>query len=195
MQQYKPRESFLSFRVWCPKFAPWLNIKLDIVQKVYEWSSCPFAKKIPPQENHFGQRTVSSLIYFFNYRKVASSSLSRLVAHFQISRRLMKGKFDAYVLWPLAKKFQNWIVDRSTARDFTVCLFWYLAQGQILGITLYLLGKVLGVLGKVLPITFKSGKSFENSEKGFSPKIPRERKGKERLSVLLYKILVVFEVR
>ena len=31
----------------------------------------------------------------------------------------MKGKFDAYVLWPLAKKFQNWIVDRSTARDFT----------------------------------------------------------------------------
>ena len=32
----------------------------------------------------------------------------------------MKGKFDAYVLWPLAKKLQNWIVDRSTARDFTV---------------------------------------------------------------------------
>ena len=32
------------------------------------------------------------------YRKVVSSSLSRLVAHFQIFRRLMKGKFDAYVL-------------------------------------------------------------------------------------------------
>ena len=32
----------------------------------------------------------------------------------------MKGKFDAYVLWPLAKKFQNLIVDRSTARDFSV---------------------------------------------------------------------------
>ena len=32
----------------------------------------------------------------------------------------MKGKFDAYALWPLAKEFQNWIVDRSTARDFTV---------------------------------------------------------------------------
>ena len=32
------------------------------------------------------------------YRKVASSSLSWLVAHFQIFRRLMKGKFDAYVL-------------------------------------------------------------------------------------------------
>ena len=59
---------------------------------------------------------------FINH-KVASSSLSRLVAHFQIFRRLMKEKFDAYVLWPLAKKFQNWIVDRCTARDFTVVLF------------------------------------------------------------------------
>ena len=34
----------------------------------------------------------------FKYRKVANSSLSRLVARFQIFRRLMKGKFDAYVL-------------------------------------------------------------------------------------------------
>ena len=32
----------------------------------------------------------------------------------------MKGKFDAYVLWPLAQRVQNWIVDQSTARDFTV---------------------------------------------------------------------------
>ena len=32
------------------------------------------------------------------YRKVANSSLSQLVAHFQIFRRLVKGKFDAYVL-------------------------------------------------------------------------------------------------
>ena len=32
----------------------------------------------------------------------------------------MKGKFDAYVLWPLAKMLQNWIVDWSTAHDFTV---------------------------------------------------------------------------
>ena len=38
----------------------------------------------------------------------------------------MKGKFDAYVLWPLAKKLQNWIVDQSTAHDFTVDAFSYL---------------------------------------------------------------------
>ena len=35
---------------------------------------------------------------FFKYRKVASSRLSRLVAHFWIFRLLIKGKFDAYVL-------------------------------------------------------------------------------------------------
>ena len=32
----------------------------------------------------------------------------------------MKGNFDVYVLWPLDKMVQNWIVDWSTARDFTV---------------------------------------------------------------------------
>ena len=58
--------------------------------------------------------------HLYIHRKVASRSLFRLVAHFQILRRLMKEKFDAYVLWPLAKKFQNWIVDWSTARNFMV---------------------------------------------------------------------------
>ena len=68
----------------------------------------------------------------FNYRKFGSSSrLSRLVAHLRIFRLFMKGKFDAYVLWRLAKKVQNWIVDWSTACNFTVdsrsaldCLTW-----------------------------------------------------------------------
>ena len=32
----------------------------------------------------------------------------------------MKGKIHAYVPWPLAKRVQNWIVDRSTAHDFMV---------------------------------------------------------------------------
>ena len=50
---------------------------------------------------------------------VVSSRLSRLVAHFQIFRLFMKGKFDAYVLWPLSQRVQNWTKDRSTARDFT----------------------------------------------------------------------------
>ena len=38
------------------------------------------------------------------YCKVTSSSKFRLVAHPRIFRLFMKGKFDAYVLWPFAKK-------------------------------------------------------------------------------------------
>ena len=44
----------------------------------------------------------------------------KIVALPRIFRRLVNGKFDAYVLWPFAPKFQNRIVDRSTARDFTI---------------------------------------------------------------------------
>ena len=46
-----------------------------------------------------------------------------IVAHSRIFRLFMKGKFDAYVLWPLAKRVQNWMVGRSTAPDFTVFIF------------------------------------------------------------------------
>ena len=54
-------------RGWFPKFAPGLDIKIGIVQRVYELSSGPFAKKIPQLKNHFEKRTVCSLIYFLNY--------------------------------------------------------------------------------------------------------------------------------
>ena len=56
----------------------------------------------------------------FAYCKVSSKSTSRLVAHPRNFRLFMKGKFDAYLLWPLAKRVQNWIVARSTAHNFTV---------------------------------------------------------------------------
>ena len=58
------------------------------------------------------------------YRKVTSSRLSWLAAHSRIFKLFMTGKFDAYVLWPLAKRVQSWIVDRSTARDFTVAILY-----------------------------------------------------------------------
>ena len=32
----------------------------------------------------------------------------------------MKAIFDAYLMWPFIKRVQNWIVDRSTARGFTL---------------------------------------------------------------------------
>ena len=44
-----------------------LNIKIDLVQKVYEWWSCSFAKMIVPSGTQVGKRTASSLIYFLNY--------------------------------------------------------------------------------------------------------------------------------
>ena len=50
-----------------------------------------------------------------DYRKVASSRLTRIVAHPRIFRMFMMVSFDAYVyvLSPLAKI--EYIVDRSTA--------------------------------------------------------------------------------
>ena len=47
--------------------------------------------------------------------------MSRLVAHQRIFRLHMRWKFDPYVLWPLAKRVQNWIVGHSTASHVTVC--------------------------------------------------------------------------
>ena len=67
-----------------------------------------------------------------NNRKVASSRLSWLVAHSSIFRLFMKGKFDAYVLWPLAERVQNWIVDQSIAHNFTVIhMYFQSKQNQI----------------------------------------------------------------
>ena len=52
------------------------------------------------------------------------------VAHFWIFRLFINGKFDTYVLWPLAKRVQNWIVGRSTTRNFTI-LQRYHPDGQV----------------------------------------------------------------
>ena len=69
------------FRGWGSKFATRLNIKIDIVQKVYEWLSCPFAKMIPPWGNQFDKISDWSQIKLLKYgffkiypsRKFASS--------------------------------------------------------------------------------------------------------------------------
>ena len=60
--------------------------------------------------------------YKYGYHKNASRSRSWLVAHPRIFRLFMKGKFEAYVLWPLGKRVQNWIVAPSTASDFMLYL-------------------------------------------------------------------------
>ena len=49
----------------------------------------------------------------------------------------MKGKFDAYVLWPLAQNVQNWIVDRSNACDFMNLIIALLNKLQFVSIRKY----------------------------------------------------------
>ena len=58
----------LWYNIGCPIII-WTgpNIKIGIVQKVYEWWSCSFAKMIVQSGDHFGKRTAPSLIYFLNY--------------------------------------------------------------------------------------------------------------------------------
>ena len=48
-----------------------------------------------------------------------------------IFRLFMTGKFDAYVLWPLDERVQNWIVARSTVRDFTLTKNWFLELASL----------------------------------------------------------------
>ena len=55
---------------------------------------------------------VTSMSMNIRYCKVASSRLSWLVSP--------KENFDAYLLWPLDKIFEHWIVDLSTAHNFTI---------------------------------------------------------------------------
>ena len=81
---------------------------------------------ISESEPRTSQQIFHGVYFQTYYQKVVCSSLSWLVAHFQIFRRLMKGTLDAYVLWHLAKKFQHWIVDRSTASDFMVAVKFFL---------------------------------------------------------------------
>ena len=62
---------------------------------------------------HFFLRTskiFSSTPATFMHRKVESSSMSWLVARLRIFRLFMKGKFDAYIMWPLDKKIQNFLL-------------------------------------------------------------------------------------
>ena len=80
----------------------------------------PYLLKRLKHPNHAYGRNLKIPPSNQDYRKVASSRLSWLVAHSRIFRLFMKGKFDACVLWPFIKRVQNWIVDQSSACDFTV---------------------------------------------------------------------------
>ena len=59
----------------------------------------------------------------FTYRKVASSNTSCLEAHLGFFWLLMKGIFDAYVLWPFGNNIISELVKRVNTRVSTVYVF------------------------------------------------------------------------
>ena len=109
------------------------------------------------------------------YRKVASRSTSWLVALPRIFRLFMKGKYDAYVLWPLDKKVQNWIVDRSTACNFTV-----LDEAKIDNFLIFMAIHFLFALPmKILKKNQKQdamAKLHKNSVLSWHPNLPKSRR-------------------
>ena len=56
------------------------------------------------------------------YREIASSNTSCLEAHVGIYILLMKGIFDAYLLWPFDKKFIFELVARVYTHHYTVSI-------------------------------------------------------------------------
>ena len=69
------------------------SIEIKIDKKKDCLCKTKLCSSLKNSKNNLAKKFVDS-----EYRKVASSSLSLLLAHFQIFRRLMKGKFDVYLL-------------------------------------------------------------------------------------------------
>ena len=74
---------------------------------------------IPGLVKEWVEQTIGHFLSNFAYRISANSFRPWIVS--AVFRRLMKGKFDSYVLWPLVKMVQNLIVDQSTVQNFTTC--------------------------------------------------------------------------
>ena len=75
-------------------------------------------------------KSLLQTLWSLDYRKVSSNRRSWLVANPSIFRLFIRGKFDAYVMWSLAQRVRNWIVGRSTVRDFMVFMSWAFAFSQ-----------------------------------------------------------------
>ena len=93
----------------------WIRAYCCCYALALHWSSHMWIFKEKKQDQHLWdecqtnknfRRCINGRLsgHYTTYRKVASSSMSCLVAHPSIFRMFMKGKFDACVLWPLAAK-------------------------------------------------------------------------------------------
>ena len=99
----KPQWGQNVFEVWVWIFTP-INFTRVFGSAVEASAVQPSAVAVYVYDSSFTVHVWEIWHQNSNYRKVVSSRLSRLVAHSRIFRLFMKGKFDTYVLWPLAKK-------------------------------------------------------------------------------------------
>ena len=113
-------------------YLPWSHVQLE---KNVKWSRHPgmlgFMGKI---SNSLIMELLQLWVLKSKYRQ--SRSISWLVAHPRIFRLFMKGKFDAYLLWPLAKRFQSFIVARFTVCDYIYCMLIFGQKSFSLGPTI-----------------------------------------------------------
>ena len=79
-----------------------INIKISIVQKLHEWSNCPFPKMIPRLENHFGKIPAQSFIYFLNY---ACFNIKPSPNNYGTP-----SSFTSFNTMDIQKKTQNWML-------------------------------------------------------------------------------------
>ena len=92
-------EAIISSRGWSPKFANGLNMIIGCSSKIIWVIRLLFAKMILLWGDHFGKRTVWSLIYFLNYSLISYLAQSQiLVISLWISSWVRATYLDFY-LW------------------------------------------------------------------------------------------------
>ena len=76
---------------------------------------------------------LKSRVLKLTYHKVSSSNTSRLEPHPGFDRLLMKGIFDAYVLWPFDKRYVlNYLVTHFNTWNFTVMIVYTLISSNLM---------------------------------------------------------------
>ena len=113
---FSPFMLYVSFKKWEATKMSCVNLHVEIFLK----------SRFVCVITNYNKTWILRFYFKFKRMQVSNTVKSRavaclgLVAYFWIFRLFMKGKFDAYVLWPLARRVKNWIVDRSTNRNFKV---------------------------------------------------------------------------
>ena len=112
-------------RKWCIKFATGLNTKIDIIQKVNKWLRCSFAKMILPWGDHFGKKTVWTLILFELCLSMIFSPVANLMHHpldSKKSKLVMKNHPFRLLFWNLHKIWIQESIDLNSVGFGRCCI-------------------------------------------------------------------------